>query len=77
MLFHIFTTFHCQCHTAIYRPPKTGRVVVQPITTVTDFISVNPDLTALNIQGGQKSKPLPNFQKIVLNRVKVCLSSSN
>jgi len=23
-----------------------------------------------SIQGGQKSKPLPNFQKIVLNRIK-------
>jgi len=26
-----------------------------------------------NIQGGPKSKPLPNYQKIVLNRIKFCL----
>jgi len=25
-----------------------------------------------NIQGGQKSKPLPNDKKIVLNRIKAC-----
>jgi len=24
------------------------------------------------VQGGQKSKPLPNYQKIVLNRIKAC-----
>jgi len=26
----------------------------------------------MNIQGGQKSKPLLNYQKIVLNRIKAC-----
>jgi len=26
----------------------------------------------LTVQGGQKSKPLPNYQKIVLNRIKAC-----
>jgi len=25
-----------------------------------------------NIQGGPKSKPLPNDQKIILNRIKAC-----
>jgi len=25
-----------------------------------------------NLQGGPKSKPLPNYQKIVLKRIKVC-----
>jgi len=26
----------------------------------------------MNIQGGPKSKPLPNYQKIVLHRIKTC-----
>jgi len=26
----------------------------------------------INIQGGPKSKPLPNYQKIVLNLIKAC-----
>jgi len=26
----------------------------------------------MNIQGGPKKYPLPNYQKIVLNRIKVC-----
>jgi len=29
-------------------------------------------LVGLYIQGGPKSKPLPNYQKIVLHRIKAC-----
>jgi len=30
------------------------------------------DISLLDIQGGPKSKPLPNDEKIVLNRIKAC-----
>jgi len=29
-------------------------------------------VSTLHVQGGPKSKPLPNDQRIVLNRIKAC-----
>ena len=28
--------------------------------------------TVADLQGGPKSKPLPNYKKVVLNRIKAC-----
>jgi len=35
-------------------------------------LMVHPTLACRHLQRGQKSKPVPNGQKIVLNRIKTC-----
>jgi len=35
-------------------------------------VGIDPAMGSLYVQGGPKSKPLPNDQKVVLNTIKTC-----